>query len=197
MAKTDRVVDRVAFGTLLAGAILGLIASFVLSVEALTLAKNPDAVLECNISVVLNCATVAKDASAELIGFPNSFIGMITLPVMITIAVAGLSGVKFPAWFMRYAWYGALAGIAFAGWMFYQSFFVIQALCPWCLTTDVAMLLVAYGLFRYNARGDNFNIESLKLGEFSRKNYDLAAVVLVVVIVAAAIIIKYGDSLLS
>lgn len=200
MAKEELIknkIDRVAFGTLLAGAIIGLIASFVLSVEALTLAKNPDAVLECSVSVVLNCATVAKDASAELLGFPNSFIGLVTLPVMVTIAVAGLAGVKFPKWFMRAAWWGAVAGLGFAGWMFYESFYVIQALCPWCLTTDLAMLLVAYGIFRHNAREKYFSIMRDKLAEFSRKNYDLAATILIVVVLIAAIIVKYGNSLLA
>lgn len=197
MDEARRALDKVALGVLLAGSSIGLIASFVLSVEALALAKNPDAVLECSVNIVLNCATVAKDASAELMGFPNSFIGMVTLPVMITIAVAGLAGTRFPRWFMRAAWAGAWAGVVFAGWMFYESFYVIQVLCPWCLTTDVAMLLIAYGLFRYNARENNLFIKSEKLAEFSRKNYDLALIVLIFVSLSAAIIAKYGADLFA
>ncbi len=197
MAKALEPVDKIAFGTILAGAGLGLVASFVLSVEALTLAANPDAVLSCSVNIILNCATVAQHASSQVLGFPNSFVGMVTMPVMITIAVAGLAGVVFPRWFMRAAWIGALAGLLFAGWMFYESFVVIQALCPWCLLTDVSMLLVVYGLFRYNAMNNNLCIKSEKLGEISRKNYDLMTLIAVFVVVAAIIILKYGNGLFS
>ena len=41
-------------------------------------------------------------------------------------------------------------GIIFAAWMFSVSYFVIGTLCPWCLTTDVATLLVVWALTRYN-----------------------------------------------
>ena len=65
--------NRWIFISMLVGAVGSLIASFVLSVEALELAKNPNAVLSCSINVVLNCATVAAHPSASLLGFPNSF----------------------------------------------------------------------------------------------------------------------------
>lgn len=195
MVKRD--VETAAWVTVLVGAAIGLLASFVLSVEALTLAENPDATLNCSINIVLNCATVAEHASSQLFGFPNSFVGMMTLPVMITIAVAGLAGVTFPRWFMRAAWIGALGGVAFAGWMFYQSYFVIQALCPWCLLTDVAMILVAYGIFRYNARQKLLCIKPDLLESFSRNNYDLMVTISLLVITAALIIIKFGDGLFA
>lgn len=193
MAKKE--IDKVAWGVVAAGAVIGLVASLVLSVEALTLAANPDATLSCNISIVLNCATVAEHASSQLLGFPNSFIGMLTLPVMLTIAVASLAGVVFPRWFIRATWIGAIAGVLFAGWMFYQSYFVIQALCPWCLTTDIAMIFIAFGVFRYAARQKYLCIKPEVLERASRNNYDLVAAISIVVIAAAMIIIKYGDVL--
>ena len=39
---------------------------------------------------------MANHWSAAILGFPNSFIGVMTLPVMVTIAVALLAGAKFP-----------------------------------------------------------------------------------------------------
>lgn len=184
------------FTAILAGSAVGLLASFVLSVEALELAKNPDAALSCSVSLILNCATVAKDASAELLGFPNSFIGMITLPVMVTIAVAGLAGVKFPRWFMKSALIGAALGVIFAGWMYYMSYYVIQAFCPWCLLTDLSMLVIFFALFRYNALEDNLGLKtghSKKIKRFVEKGYDLLVFASVIFLVAAMIIIEYGD----
>ena len=67
--------NRWIFASMLVGAILSLIASFVLSVEAVQLAANPNAVLNCSINIVLNCATVGLHPSAHIFGFPNSFLG--------------------------------------------------------------------------------------------------------------------------
>ena len=85
---------------MLVGSGLGLLASFVLSIESLTLAKNSHAVLNCDLNAVMSCSAVANHWSAALLGFPNSFIGVMTLPVMVTIAVALLAGAKFPKWFI-------------------------------------------------------------------------------------------------
>src|SRR5689334_13414998 len=92
--------DRWIFLSMLVGALLSLLASFVLSVEAIELAKNPAAELSCSVNIVLNCATVALHPSASLWGFPNSFLGLMAEPVVITVAIAGLAGIKFPRKFM-------------------------------------------------------------------------------------------------
>jgi uncharacterized membrane protein len=122
--------NRWIFASMLVGAILSLIASFVLSVEAVQLAANPNAVLNCSINIVLNCATVGLHPSAHIFGFPNSFLGIMAEPVVITVAVAGLAGIKFPRKFMFAAQLCYTAGLVFAYWLFYQSFVVIGALCP-------------------------------------------------------------------
>ena len=190
--------NRWIFGSMLVGSLLALLASFVLSTEALQLASNPNAVFSCSVNLVLNCSTVAKDASSHVFGFPNSFVGMMTLPVMVTIAVAGLAGVKFPRWFMRAAMAGSVLGVLFAAWMFYVSYFVIQALCPWCLLTDVSMLLVLFAVFRYNVRENNLCVRG-KWVDYAKncinKNYDKLALAIVVVAIAAAILLKYGSAL--
>src|SRR4051812_6251047 len=85
---------------MLVSSITSLVASFVLAVEAITLAENPSADLGCDINAVLSCGTVASSWQASVFGFPNAFLGLIAEPVVITIAVAALSGVRFKRWFM-------------------------------------------------------------------------------------------------
>ena len=46
---------------MLIGSALGLLASFMLSIEALILAKNSHAVLSCDLNSVLSCSTVASN----------------------------------------------------------------------------------------------------------------------------------------
>lgn len=192
--------NRWIFTSMLVGSILSLIAAFVLSVEALQLAKNPDAALSCSVNVVLNCATVAKHPSAEMFGFPNSFLGMITEPVVITVAIAGLAGIKFPRRFMQWAQVGYTAGLAYALYLFGISFFVIQALCPWCLLVTLTTLLVWFSITRYNIREKNLPLSKSmqqKLGKFIQRDYDKVVLLGIVAFFIAAIILKYGNGLFS
>lgn len=178
---------------MLIGSALGLLASFMLSIEALILAKNSHAVLSCDLNSVLSCSTVANHWSAAILGFPNSFIGVMTLPVMVTIAVALLAGAKFPKWFMQAAQAGAVAGVVFAAWMFYMSYIEIGALCPWCLTLDVGMTMIFFGLTRYNILRKNISWRGAQ--KFVSGGYDALIAVSVIVLVVVAIIAKFGGQL--
>ena len=180
---------------LLLGSGLGLLASFVLSIEALTLAKNSHAALNCDLNSVISCSAVANHWSATLLGFPNSFIGMMTLPVMVTIAVALLAGAKFPKWFMWGAQLGAVAGLLFAGWMFYMSYVEIGALCPWCLTLDAGMLLVCYGLTRYNVV--TRMVGGRRMRKFVDQGFDTFLLALVTVVIVVVILATFGRELFA
>lgn len=190
--------DRWIFLSMLIGALLSLLAAFVLSVEAIELARNPNAVLSCTVSIVLNCATVAKTWQANLFGFPNSFFGMIAEPIVITVAIAGLAGVAFPRKFMLAAEFFYTIGMLFALWLFYESFFVIQALCPWCLLVTATTLFVWFAISRYNIREENLYLPahvSRKLQSWVEKDYDKLVLFAIVALLGSAIIVKYGSSL--
>lgn len=185
---------------MLVGAVLSLIAAFVLSVEALQLAKNPNAVLSCSVNIVLNCATVGKHPSAEMFGFPNSFFGLIAEPIVITVAIAGLAGMRFPRKFMLAAQIGYTLGLIFALYLFAVSFFVIQALCPWCLLVTLTTILVWFALTRYNIRENNLYLsKSLhrKLVGIIEKDYDKLVMASIIIALIAAILIKYGDGIFA
>lgn len=185
---------------MLIGAALSLLAAFVLSVEAVQLAKNPDAQLSCSVNVVLNCATVAKHPTAELLGFPNSFFGMIAEPIVITVALAGLAGVAFPRRFMFFAQIGYTLGFIFAWYLFCVSFFIIQALCPWCLLVTITTTFVLFAITRYNIREDNLYLPkniSRRAKQWIEKDYDKLLLATIVVLAIAAIFIKYGDGLFA
>src|SRR4051812_46588991 len=92
--------DVTVWVTMLVASVASLVASFVLSIDALRLAEDPNAALGCNINAVISCSTVAGSWQAHLLGFPNAFLGLASEPVVIPIAVASLGGVRFPRWFM-------------------------------------------------------------------------------------------------
>lgn len=190
--------NRWIFASMLVGACLSLLAAFVLSVESLQLAKNPDAALSCSVNIVLNCATVAKHPSAEMFGFPNSFFGMIAEPIVITVAIAGLAGIRFPRKFMFAAQIGYSLGLLYALYLFGISFFVIQALCPWCLLVTLTTILVWFAITRYNIREKNLYLPKRlqsSLESAIHRDYDKLVMFSLVAVLILAILVKYGDGL--
>lgn len=190
----DNKRQRVAEIMFFVGSGLGLLASFILSIETLILAKAPNAALSCDLNSVISCSSVAQHWSASLLGFPNAFIGLMALPVMVTVAVSLLAGVKFPRWFMIAAQAGVIAGLVFAVWMFYMSYAEIGMLCPWCLTLDVGMLLIFGGMTRYNVLTGV--IDGKKLKKYIQNDYDIVLMVTVVVVAIVMILAKFGEHLL-
>lgn len=133
---------RKTYWAMLVSSTLSLIASLVLSYDAIKLAQAPSSKLACDINAVLSCGKVAKSWQSSLLGFPNSFLGLMLEPVVITVAVAGLGLVAFPRIFMRVAHVGYGLGLLFALWLLSQSLFVIHALCPWCLLVTISTVTV-------------------------------------------------------
>ena len=188
------------FGTMLFSACLSLLASFVLSVDAIELARDPSANLACNINQVISCGTVGASWQASLLGFPNAFLGLIAEPVVITIAVASLAGVKFPRGFMLAAQVVYTIGFVFAYWLFFQAMYVIGALCPWCLLVTLSTTLVFVTLTHVNLRdgtlflpprAQQVALSALRLG------VDAFVVVAWLLGLAVLIISHYGTALLG
>ncbi len=181
-----------AYVEMLISSLIGLVASLILSIEAITLATNPAAVLSCDISSKISCGVVAQTWQAQLFGWPNSFLGLIAEPVVITVAVAALGGVRFPRWFMLTAQAIYTLGFLFAWWLFYQSYFVIGALCPWCLLITITTTLVFMSMSRVNILDGNFGAGITRaLTPALSWWVDVWVSVLIIAALAAAVIFRY------
>lgn len=188
------------FGTMLAFGITGLIASFVLAVEEFHLMKNPDAILSCSFNLVLNCATVMKTWQASVFGFPNMYIGLMGFPMVIMIALLGLSNVKFPRWFLIGAEIGYVFWTLFAYWLFFNSVYVIEVLCPWCLVVTFSMTLLSATITRYNLQHNTFGFAKTthkKVSQFLDKDYDKLIVASWILLLVALVFAKFGDALFA
>lgn len=188
---------RTALEMVISGA-LGLLASFVLSIDALKLAADPNAQLGCSINAVINCKSVAARWEAHLLGefFPNAFLGIAAESVVITIAVAMLGGVIFPRWFMLSAQAIYSVGFLFAWWLFARSYFVIGALCPWCLLITATTTLVWAGLTRINVRDRVIDIGP-GARRFVANGNDWFVTIAVLLFMVTAIVVKYGSRLVA
>lgn len=120
--------------------ILGWVASLTLTVERIEVAGNPNATLSCDISPFISCKSVMLTEQASLFGFPNPLIGLASFFAPILIGFAILAGAKFANWFWNAYLVGNALGFAFVVWLFSQSSFAIEVLCPYCMVAWAAMI---------------------------------------------------------
>lgn len=182
------------FTTILVCGLLGLLASLALSIERVQQLINPSAALLCDFNAIFNCGTVMQTWQAKVFGFPNSFIGLIAYPVVITLAVALLAGAKFPRWFMVSAQVGFGLGALFAYWLFFQSVYVIEVLCPLCLVVTFVTTILFESLLRYNLRENNLFIKpsfNKKVQKWLDKDYDKLFVAAWLALMLALTLVKF------
>ncbi len=110
---TDVVTPRrpIALAILLivTGAI-GWYAAFALTLDKLAVLINPEADLDCNFSVIVQCGLNLWSWQGEILGFPNPIIGLAGFVTPIAVGVALLAGARFDRWF----WLAFNAGVALA-----------------------------------------------------------------------------------
>lgn len=152
-ARRTRPIGLAVF-LLIAGA-LGLLAAWELSVEKVLTLIDPAHVPNCNVGVLVGCATNLESWQGSVFGFPNPFIGVAAWPVVITIAVGILAGARFARWF----WVGLNVGVAgalvFVGWLIFQSIYVLDVLCPWCMLTWAVTIPTFWVVTLHNLREGN------------------------------------------
>ena len=191
---------QVTFGLMLAGGIAALTAAFVLTLEKFHLYENPDAVLSCSFNAVLNCSAVMQSWQASAFGFPNMLIGLIAFPVLLTIATLGLSGTKFPRWFLIAASIALFLGTLFAYWLFFQSLYAIQVLCPWCLIVTTSMTLMFSSFLHFNLKENTFklnkNIDKF-VQRFLKGGYHQMVVLAWIALMVGLVVLKFGDALFA
>ncbi len=177
-------------------AILGFVSATVLSVEAWQLAKDSAASFGCDVNSVLSCSAVAQTPQAQVFGFPNAFMGIAFEAVILAYAVALASGTRFARWYQLGANLLAVGGLLFAAWLFFQSYFVIHVLCPWCLVTAATTILVFATMTRISIREGALPAPR-GLRRIIALGYDWAFTSLLLFIMAAMILGRYGLALVS
>ena len=198
--QDDIKSKRWTFGTLLVFGVIGLIASFTLAVEEFHLIKNPDTVLSCTFNLVLNCATVMKTWQASVFGFPNMFIGLMGFPLVIVIALLGLSSVRFPRWFLIGSEIGIAFWTLFSYWLFFNSVYIIEVLCPWCLVITFTMTILLAAITHYNLQANTFSFSKKlhkKVEQFIDKDFDKLIAAAWIVFLIALVFAKFGDALFA
>lgn len=198
--KTVERSNKWLFGLMLGFGIVGLIVSFILSIDEIQVLKNPHAILSCSVNAVLNCSAVMQTWQAHVFGFPNMFIGLMAFPVVITTAVVALCGTQLPRLFWRHAVVGFGLGLVFSYWLFFNSVYVIQVLCPWCLVITFTTTMLFEIIMRYSLRENIFGLSqkvNSRVQAFLQKDYDKVVVAGWVVLLISLVFMKFGAGLFA
>ena len=176
---------------LIIGGIIGLASSFVLTLDKLEFLKNPNFVPNCDLNPVLSCGSVMQSSQGTAFGFPNPWIGLAAFSVIITVGIAIVAGATFKRWFWLGLEIGMALGLLFAAWLLYESIYAINALCPYCLATDVAVLTMFWytTLYLIDTKMLKLPRSLAKITLFARRHHlDILVGVFVLIIV---IILKH------
>ena len=198
--EKDQKANRVIFGIMLAAGILALTAAFTLTLNKFAVLENPNTELACSVNLILDCSKVMSTWQSEVFGFPNMVIGLMAFSVVITIAVLGLAGTKFPRWFLIAGNVGFFLGTIFSYWLFFQSVYAIQILCPWCLLVTVATTLIFSTMTHYNLKQNTFGFAkktNAKVQAFLAAGYHQMIVIGWLVLMVALVILKFGADLFA
>ncbi|WP_309709660.1 vitamin K epoxide reductase family protein [Pseudolysinimonas sp.] len=129
---TPRPPIALAIFLIVAGA-LGWWASFSLTVDKFALLENPEADLDCNFSVLVQCGKNLDSWQGAVFGFPNPLLGLGGFVAPIAVGVGLLAGARFARWFWIAFNLGIAGALGFVIWLISQSIFVLGTLCPWCM----------------------------------------------------------------
>ena len=142
-------------------------------------------------AVIIDADAITRELQAP----GAALLGLIAEPVVITVAIAALSGVVFRRWFLLTAQGFYAIGFVFAYWLFYQSYTDIGALCPWCLLVTFTTTTVFMTMTRINILENNFGFSDnvhARLSRLLHLNVDSATVLIVWATLASLIIFRYA-----
>ncbi len=158
--KKPSTIETILPYVLIVCAIIGLVASFVLTYDKIHVLMNPNYDPPCNINPILSCGSVMKTEQASLFGIPNTIFGIMGFTALATFGTLMLSGAKFKKWIWQIAQLAATVGVIFMHYLFYQGVFRIDAICPWCFLTWMATIPIFIFVTSYNLEQGNIPLSA-------------------------------------
>ncbi|MCF4007410.1 vitamin K epoxide reductase family protein [Corynebacterium uropygiale] len=131
-ATSYRPTRAYAWGLVVLSALALLFSALLMYERVLTL-EDPTHIPACTVNAYISCTDVMNTPQAAVLGnIPNALFGVIGYSAILALAVTMLSGFTPPRWMWLVMLAGFIVCAIFVHWLFYQSVFVIVALCPYC-----------------------------------------------------------------
>lgn len=137
----------------------GLWASFALTLDKIHLLQDPDAQLSCSWSPLVTCGPNLNSWQGRVFfDVPNPIWGLMGFVAPIAVAVAVLAGARFARWFWLVFNLGVAAALGFCIFLWTNSIYDLHTLCPWCMLTWAATILMFWTLTLHNLREGRFGV---------------------------------------
>ncbi len=130
-------------------AVIGLLASFALTYDTLSIAHNPNYKPSCNLNPVISCGDVINTRGDNIFGLPYPYYGIAAFATLLTVGVTMLAGGKPNKYYWRAFLVVSGLGVIGAYALLLKSVFKIHALCPFCLSVDVATTTIFWYALLY------------------------------------------------
>lgn len=194
--KDGPMFQKSFIGTILTvtGAI-GTFASLMLSIEEFKYLKNPGAALNCDLNPLIGCGSILNTWQGHVfLGVPNQFWGLAAFSVLTALGVLLLSKVQLPRWIWQGLQVGIIGGLLFVLWFMYQSVFVLNHLCPYCMVTWVVMLVAGWYVTIHNLREKNIPIaKTLAPAVRFVTKHHLDILITIFVLIIGGILLRFSD----
>lgn len=150
--KASFTLDKILPYLLMTMAVIGMLASFVLTYDKIQVLKDPNYDPACNINPILSCGSVMKTEQASLLGVPNTIFGLVAFSMLFTFGALLASGAVVKKWIWLAAQVAATLGVVFMHYLFFQGVYRINAICPWCFVTWMITIPTFWYITVYNLR---------------------------------------------
>lgn len=144
--------------------VIGWYAAFSLTLDKFAVLVDPQADLDCNLSVLVQCGANLASWQGAILGFPNPVLGLGGFVAPIAVGVAMLAGATFARWFWIALNVGVAAAFGFCLWLMTQSIFALGTLCPWCMLTWSVTILMFWALTLSNMASGVFGSRLAPVG---------------------------------
>lgn len=173
----------------------GVFASLMLSIEEFHHLKHPAEKLACDLNPLIGCGNILDTWQGHVfLGIPNQFLGLAAFAALTTLGVLLLAGIRYPRWIWQGLQAGMIGGVIFVLWFMFESLFVLNHLCPYCMLTWVVTLAAAWYTTVYNIHAGIIRLpkQLTKAGNFIvRHHADI--LVSIYVAIAAGILIRFWE----
>jgi uncharacterized membrane protein len=91
-------------------------------------------------------------------------------------------------------------GLLFSYWLFFNSVYVIQVLCPWCLVITFATTILFATITHFNLRENTFKLSKEmndKVQGYLKKDFGKLLTASWIVLLVALVFLKFGDALFA
>lgn len=190
--KTAKIFTDRGFAILIIFvAIVGIIASLVLTLDKIHVIKDPNYNPACNINPVFSCGSVMRTGQSEIAGVPNTIVGLMAFPALMMVGVSMLFGAKYNKNFWILFKIVALLGLFGVFYLFFQGVYRINALCLYCMSVWVVVLLLNWYALLWNFKHEYFKPPNSmkKYSDFALKHH--VDILIVFYLILTALILNH------